>query len=182
MKVDIQLGIQFALAFVFFLSTAHKLRNPKSFARGVVEYKILPQAGAYAFGFVIIALEGWLALTHLTGWSLGIAAGLGVGLLATFMIAVGINLARGRNLPCYCFGNGARETISMETVARLLLLLVGEVLLLSHHGLFAADRLVFTERLSDVHLAFFWATLLIVVGLWLSSFADLMTLFRLWRT
>ena len=42
MFAEMLLVVQLALGTVFVLSAAGKLRDPKSFARGVVDYRILP--------------------------------------------------------------------------------------------------------------------------------------------
>jgi len=170
MFAEMLLVVQLALGTVFVLSAAGKLRDPKSFARGVVDYRILPPPLAYSLGFLLIGLEAWLAIAHLTGWLLAVAVPVGLGTLASFAAAVGVNLGRGRALPCYCFGARSGETISLRTMARVLFLVGAELLLLGEPSLFASSQIVYPGRiasLSQLGLAFFWATFTLVVISWL---------------
>ena len=181
MLAEIRLVAQLALGVVFVLSAAGKLRDPAGFARGVVDYQILPASLAYPAGLLIIGLEGWLAIAHLTGLLLAIAVPLGFGTLVSFAVAVGVNLRRGRALPCYCFGGRGGETISVRTLARLLLLVGGEVLLLADPSLFTGSQIVYPGRItnfSELALPLFWATFLLVAGSWLLSLPDLVDLLR----
>ena len=181
MFAEVRLVMQLALGLVFLLSAAGKLRDPAGFARGVVDYRILPASLAYPLGFLILGIEGWLAIAHLTGWLLAAAVRVGFGTLASFAVAVGVNLARGRALPCYCFSGHGGETISGRTLARLLLLLSGEAHLLAHSNLLTTSQLAYTGRsvsFGDLALALFWATFLLVVGSWVLNFPDLVGMLR----
>lgn len=181
MFVEMQLVVQLALGIVFAFSTVAKLRDPTSFARGVADYHILTASAAYPVGLLIICLEGWLAIAHLTGWLLAVAVPLGFAMVASFTVAVAVNIERGRALPCYCFGSRSGERISGRTVARLLLLLSCEALLLANHDLFTANHVVFPQQVTgllEFGFALFWATFLLVVGSWLLSLPDLVLLLR----
>ncbi len=185
MFAEMGLVVQLALGIVFLLSAAGKLRDPAGFARGVADYQIVAASVAHPVGLLIIALEGWLAIAHLTGWLLAAAVPLGFGMLTTFAVAVGMNLGRGRVLPCYCFGGRGEETISARTLARLLLLLLCEALLLADSSLFTTSQLVYHSRIvsfSELALALFWATFLLAVGSWVFSLPDLVDLLRPCRT
>jgi len=116
------LAFQLSLGIVFLFSSLPKLRRPLAFTGAVVEYKILPAQVAHVFAFALIPLEAFLAVAFLTGWWIDIALPLAAVLLSLFLIAVAINLRRGRNIPCGCLGNTS-ELISPRILARLLLLL-----------------------------------------------------------
>lgn len=122
---------QLSLGLVFLLAVLPKLRRPRSFARSTVLYEILPFAVAQMFGLMLIPLEGFLVLSFLSGWLSNIALPLAAVLLCIFLAAVGVNLRRGRRIPCGCFGE-ASEPISLRTVARLLLLLAVVLVLLGY--------------------------------------------------
>lgn len=178
---ETRLVAQFALGLVFLLSASGKLLRPAAFARGVTEYRILPESLGFGFGLLLIPVELLLAVSHLTGWQLALAAPAGLAALASFAVAVAVNLGRGRVLPCYCFGGRGGETISARTMARLLLLLAAELLVLTDPALFRTSQFVYPGRaanLSELGLLFFWATFLLVAGLWLLSVTDLMELLR----
>jgi hypothetical protein len=181
MIAEIRLVAQLALGIVFALSAVGKLRDPTGFTRGVADYQILPVWLAHPVGFLIIGLEVCLAIAHLTGWLVADAAPLGFGMLMSFGVAVGVNLRRGRALPCHCFGSQNGESISARTLGRLVLLLACELLVLSDPSLFVSNQLIYPGRfvsISQLALAFFWATFLLMVGSWILSVRDLMDLFR----
>src|SRR5688572_2451657 len=95
---------QIALGIVFLLSVLPKLRAPFTFAESVVEYKILPAKAAYMFALILIPAEALLAISFLTGWLTSITLPLATVMLIAFLVAVGINLRRGRRISCGCFG------------------------------------------------------------------------------
>lgn len=113
---------QLSLGVVFLLSSIPKLHRPISFARSVIEYKVLPPILSFTFGLALIPLEIFLGVAFLTGWLTDVALPVATTVLISFITAVGVNLRRGRNVACGCFGS-ASEQISARTVARLLVLL-----------------------------------------------------------
>lgn len=173
MLTELLASVQLALALVFLFSTAGKLRNPRRFALGLADYNVLPTRFVNFAAFLVIALEGLLALAHLTGRLLAIVLPLGIGLLASFAFVVGVNLKRGRPLSCHCFGRDG-DTISRATLARLALLASGEAFLLEMH------EPIYPTHLApgDLGVAVFWATLLLIAGLWLSTVRDVVLVWR----
>jgi hypothetical protein len=151
-----------------------------AFARGVVDYDVLPDRLSVVFGLLLIPLETGLAFSHLTGWWISIGAAAGLTMFASFAVAVAINLARGRSLPCFCFGDGEGETISWSALVRLLLLLGGEALLLASPGQPGISRLISHQltALPELGFALFWTALLVVAAMWLLGLADLVELLR----
>ncbi len=178
---EVQLVVQLAVGLVFLLSASAKLTAPTSFARGVAAYDILPEALATVFGLLLIPIEVFVAVSHLTGWLLNLAAPLGLIVLAGFAVAVTINLRRGRALPCYCFGSQTGEKISGRTLARLLLLIAGEVMVLAQFGLSQTSQLTYPDRVArvtDLGLLVFWSTFLLISGFWLLSAPEVVALVR----
>jgi len=176
---EMRLVAQLALGTIFGLSAAGKLRNPTGFAQGVVDYEILPPGLAYSVGLLLVPLEGFLAASHLTGWLLALAVPLGLGTLVTFGVAVGINLGRGRELPCHCFAGQGGETISGTTLARILLLVPGEALLFEDRGALASNRPVYPWQIATLRefgLALFWTSFLLTAAMWFLSLSDLLNL------
>jgi hypothetical protein len=176
---EIRLSVQLALGLVFLLSALGKALNPAGFARGVKEFQILPGSLAYIAGLLLIPLEMFLAVSHLTGWLLGLGVLIGLATIASFVVAVSINLKRGRALPCYCFSGQGGETLSGRTVARLLLLFAGELLLIADPGLFSASELIYPGRvgdLSELGFSLFWAIFTLIAGMWLLSLPDVIEL------
>jgi methylamine utilization protein MauE len=163
---------------VFLLSAAGKLRAPRSFAHAIEDYEILPGRMVAGASIFIIVVESWLAIAHLLGWWLRLAVPVGLGIIASFTVAVAINLRRGRTLPCYCFDATGGESISRRTLARLLLLLSTEVFLLANPNLFPTNRILHEYRGVELGLAFFWATFLMVVLSWIFSLPELAEVLR----
>jgi hypothetical protein len=175
--------VQLSLGLVFLAAFVTKVRAPAAFLRGVAEHEILPPPLARAAGALLIPTEGFLGLAHLTGWMLIPALFLGLATLSAFALAVGVNLRRRRDLPCHCFGSGNGERISGKTLARLSLMLGGELAVLAGLGL-APETLhhwVFPARLQSaselVHTALL-CVLLLTVSAWLLRALDLWSLFE----
>lgn len=178
--LEMRLSFQFAVGLVFLLSSLSKLASPARFAQGVVEYQILPKRLAFILGLLLIPWELLLAISHLTGWFLAVASPAAVVTLLIFVIAVGINLRRGRTLSCHCFGGGG-EQISGSTLARLLLLIVAELFVLSDPAMFdkaASTSVNRTEGTIELVLLFLWSVFLLVAAFWLLSLKDLTALLR----
>ncbi len=106
-----QVLLSIGLSIVFLTSAVPKLRHPKGFILAVLEYRILPVRLSWWYARVLPPLELLLALLLLSGTAVRLAASVVSLLLLSFMIAVGINMARGRNLDCHCFGKARKRTI-----------------------------------------------------------------------
>lgn len=166
--------VQLSLGLVFLAAFATKVRAPADFLRGIAEYEILPPSLARAAGILLIPMEGFLALAHLTGWMLAPASIAGLVTLSAFAVAVGVNLRRRRDLPCHCFGGGGGERISGKTLARLVLMLGGELGVLAGVGL-APVRLQSASEL--VHTVLL-CVLLLTVSAWLLRAREVWSLFQ----
>jgi hypothetical protein len=178
---EMRLVVQLAIGMVFLLSTPGKLIDPVGFARGVVEYQIGPKSLAFSGAMAVIVTEIFLAIAHLTGSFLRFAAPVGVVMLLIFSIAVAVNLKRGHALRCYCFGESDVELISGRTLVRLLLLLGGEILLITDSNLLTTNRIIHFDGIGSfahLSLALFWAAFLLVAGGWLLSSGDTLEIFR----
>jgi hypothetical protein len=163
--------IQLAIGIVFLISVAGKLRNPRAFARGVAEYQIIPGSIVIPVTILIIGLEGWLSLAHIAAWKPTIALPIGLTTFAIFALAVGINLIRGRALPCHCFGGSADEAISSRTLVRLFLLASSEAFLIMVYR--RTTLIQQSISVTELPLAVFWAVFLLIAGAWLLNLGDL---------
>lgn len=131
------------LAAVFLASALGKMRQPRCFAASVAAYEVLPRTWAQPFAFALIGVEAGVALLLLAGWQTQAAAALCAFLLVSFIVAMGINLARGRtNLDCGCFGAKHQHKIGFKLIVRDLGLLgLALEMALWGGGLWAMDRL-----------------------------------------
>ncbi len=178
---ELRLIVQLAIGIVFLLSASSKVLHPSTFARGVREYKLLPDSLAFVIGLLLIPIEIVLGISHLVGWLLLYMAPLALGTLISFAMAVSVNLKRGRVLPCYCFGGQDGEQISRRTLVRLGLLIAGELFVLADPALFAADRLTYPERIGDLALLstiLICAVFVLVAGRWVLTVPDIVDVFR----
>lgn len=97
-----------AFGLVFIAASVHKIIDPHAFAGDIYNYRLFPDE-------LINVLALYLPWVELTGgiclvfgwWRLG-AAGLLCGLMAAFMVALGINWARGLDVNCGCFVSGGQ--------------------------------------------------------------------------
>jgi uncharacterized membrane protein YphA (DoxX/SURF4 family) len=107
-----QVALCAALALVFTASAVPKLRHPRGFVLAVLEYRVLPVRFARVYARLVPPAELLAALLLLTGAAVRSAALMVALLLLSFLVGVGVNLARGRDLDCHCFGksgNGATQ-------------------------------------------------------------------------
>jgi len=109
--IGIQILLSIALGIRFLAAAAPKLHHPRSFILAVLEYRVLPPRLSWFYARLLPPLECLLALLLLSGTAVRLDAVILSLLLISFIIAVGINLARGRDLDCHCFGKGTRRTI-----------------------------------------------------------------------
>lgn len=109
--------IAIGFAVLFGASAIHKLTAFAVFRATLGEYRLLPEAWVTAGATATVALEGGSAVAWLLGgWTL--AACSTIALLSVYMLAIGVNLARGRiYISCGCGGN-ADQPISMALVVR----------------------------------------------------------------
>ena len=109
------LGITLALAGV------EKMRHLSSFIGGVLQYQILPISLARLYGRLLPMVEvGTGTLLMIGSWTRP-AATVSAILFVSFAIAVGLNLARRRKIPCFCFGSDS-SNIGWHTAIRILFL------------------------------------------------------------
>jgi len=112
-----------ALGATLVVSGLGKLRDPGGFVLAVLEYEVLPKPLAVAYGRVLPILELVCGLALLVGAVPRLSGGAAGALLLSFLVAVVINLARGRSLDCHCFGAGSGDPLGWVTVLRLGVLL-----------------------------------------------------------
>lgn len=172
---------QLGLGLVFALSVVPKLRRPRSFARNVEEYRLLPRRASLAVAVPLIAVELALALALLAGTQTGPALLLVLALLAVFLAAVAVNLRRGRRVACGCFGDRA-EPISGRSVARLLVLAAaaGALLVLraAGYGRDAGLTSLGAVPLTDLLSSWLLAVALLLLASWALRLPEIVAMSR----
>jgi hypothetical protein len=101
-----------------------KLGHLRAFRRAVHHYRVLPHTLAGLYAMLVGPAEIVAATLLLCGVAIGAGSVLAALLVASFAIAVGVNLRRGRDLDCHCFGGALRMRIGAHTLAVDLLLLL----------------------------------------------------------
>jgi uncharacterized membrane protein YphA (DoxX/SURF4 family) len=109
--IVIEVLLSITLGIIFLMSAVPKLRHPRGFVLAVLEYRVLPPRFSWLYARLVPPLEFLLALLFLTGTAVRSAAVVTSVLLLSFIAAVGINLARGRDLDCHCFGKATTRPI-----------------------------------------------------------------------
>ena len=94
---------------VFLTAALPKLRNPRAFALIVVEYRVLPLRASLLYARLLPPLELLATLLLLAGITVRWAAALLAALLASFCVAIALNLVHGRKLDCGCFGTADKK-------------------------------------------------------------------------
>jgi hypothetical protein len=115
----IDLTVRAALALLFLVAAAHKLRDRAAFRATFAEYRILPEA----IGTLVPLAELAVAVLLLVPAASALGEIGAAALLLLYGAAVGVNLARGRrHIDCGCAGPYARRPIGGGIVVRNALL------------------------------------------------------------
>ncbi len=129
MKFIVEIALSVSLGIIFLMSAIPKLRRPNGFLFAVLEYRILPPFLSKFYGRLLPPLELFLALLLFTGTNVRLAASVLSLLICSFLIAVSINIARGRDLDCNCFGTKLRRRIGWSLLIEDGILLISTIVL-----------------------------------------------------
>ena len=127
------------VAFVLLTSAYGKLSRPCHFISVIQTYQLLPKSLVRPFASALPWSEVIIGLLLVLGWQTYHAAVTGASLMTIFILAIAINLARGRTeLECGCFGARHWEKIGWKVMARDVILLLVFLQLASFGGGFLA--------------------------------------------
>ncbi|MGH9441588.1 MAG: MauE/DoxX family redox-associated membrane protein [Thermoanaerobaculia bacterium] len=98
-----------ALGAVFVVAAVPKIADPPSFAHMISNYELLPAPAVNPVALFLPWLEFLTGLALATGVFGRTGAKLAAALLGVFIVAIGINLARGHLVQCGCFDVHAAE-------------------------------------------------------------------------
>jgi putative oxidoreductase len=118
-------GLRYVIGFVFVYAAVGKIAEPDTFARAILNYKLVPLFSVNMLALLLPWIEllaglGMIVGVHLRGNALLIG-----GLLSVFIIAVGIALARGLDISCGCFGTTSASKVGWSHIGENVALLVG---------------------------------------------------------
>ncbi len=119
---------RFVLATVFLSSGIAKLPRRREFVDAVRDYELVPEQVAVAIGRLLPAGEVLIGALLFTGVALLPAAAITGGVLGAFSIAIAMNLLRGREIACGCFGLVAEARLGWSSVLRNFVLIAAAVL------------------------------------------------------
>jgi putative oxidoreductase len=143
------LAARLYLGAIFLLACWHKLVEPGTFAVDIATYKILPLGLINLMAIVLPWVELFAGIMLIIGFRTRAAALLIAGMMAMFLVAISIALAKGLDMSCGCFASqgAAEDPISWRTIVRDAgwLFLALYVLLLDRRPL-GLDRLWPKER------------------------------------
>ncbi len=106
------LACRLALGGLFLYAALLKIGDPAAFAKDIANYRLLPESWATAAAYLIPCLEVVVALGLITGIWLRGAALWASGLMLVFIAALVVNLARGLDIDCGCFGSGESDPVT----------------------------------------------------------------------
>lgn len=120
----VQLFLRFVLGGLLVLAGVTKLVDREGSRTAVSDYEVLPEAIERPFSALLPWIELSLGMLLLVGLGMTAAAALAAPLFASFAIAIGINMARGRHFDCHCFGSVHNDQIGWSALLRATLLSV----------------------------------------------------------
>jgi hypothetical protein len=111
------LASRYVVGLVLLIAAIPKLGNQREFARAIRNYGLLSPGLIRPVAAWLPRVELVLALTLLLGVAVTAASATAGALLVAFVVALGVNLARGRSFDCGCGGSIAPKTIGWQVVA-----------------------------------------------------------------
>jgi uncharacterized membrane protein YphA (DoxX/SURF4 family) len=129
---------------IFIYASLDKIASPDQFARVVYNYHIVPSSLINVFALILPMTELIAGICLILGiWYTG-ARNYLIILMAIFLIAISINMARGVNLECGCFSVSSKaKSFGYELILRdLAMVLPGVILLFSNSRKWMLQKLI----------------------------------------
>ncbi len=134
--------VQFVLAAFFVVAGLAKIADPPGFAHEIHNYGLVPGAFVNAMALVLPWLEVITGVALFLGIARRSAARILGILLIVFIVALSINLFRGKPVDCGCFGASTVQKTDADRLKEMKLVILRDVGLL----LLAAQILYATRR------------------------------------
>lgn len=111
--------LQIALGVIFIVAALPKIVDPPAFAQMIYNYKLLPRPMIAPLAIFLPWLELLCGLALVLGiWRRTATIFIG-GMLIVFIIAIGINLAKGNAVNCGCFDVSAAAKSKPELLTEM---------------------------------------------------------------
>ena len=98
------LACRLILAIIFYYAGIEKIADPGEFAVAIYNYQLLPDLAVNVLAVILPWLEIIIATCFVAGFYVRGAALISSALFLTFATALTINLLRGLDISCGCFG------------------------------------------------------------------------------
>jgi hypothetical protein len=168
--------IQFALGVVFLWSGIGKAKHPVAFVEGLNAYEIGPSWLNWPVAVVVIAIEILIAISHLLNTALPIGIGAAIVVLTAFIFVLTIMLRRGATVRCLCFGATSTELISLTSLVRLSVLLIGEGALALEYSRLNSWPNLWQQGLLEFSFALICGVSAVLLGFWFTRALDVVRL------
>ena len=145
------LAARLYLAWVFLMACGFKIVAPASFAMDVATYDILPLSLINAMALVLPWVELFAGVMLLVGLRVRAASLLVAGMMAVFMVALGLALAKGLDMSCGCFASSGAEE---DPISYLTMLRDGGWLVVALYVMLFDRRPLGVERIPAVERRF----------------------------
>ncbi len=126
---SIEAVLSLVIGLIFLAAAIPKLRRPKAFVLAVLEYRVLSPPLSRIYARLLPPLELLTGLLLLSGTAVRLSAAVVSILLISFVAGVGINVARGRDLDCQCFGRTKQRRIGWGLLLQDVALLGASIVL-----------------------------------------------------
>lgn len=174
MSAELLLVLRLAVGLVFLWACLAKLRAARALISGLMSYDMIPEVFIRPFAVLLVLAEGFIAVSHLSGYLLSFASAIAVALLCGSVGVVLLVLKKGRTVRCVCFGADGEETISSKTLIRLLGLLCVETGFIAGQAFAEGAQHVSPIRAESLWLQMLCAAALIAVLAWVANIPTLL--------
>ena len=106
-----------ALAVVLLAAGLTKIGEAGTFALQIRHYRLIPFGLENLVAITLPWIELLMALAILLRWNARPGAVAGAGLMALFVLIVGVSMARGLDIECGCFGTTDAGRVGLATLA-----------------------------------------------------------------
>lgn len=130
--------VRIVLGAIFLYAGALKAADTTAFAGSIEAYRLLPYFGNYLAASILPWTEIICGALLVTGWRAGTAATFTILLNLLFIVAMASAVARGLEIDCGCFRQGAKDP-PLLAIARDILFIAMACLVLWQEKRKAAD-------------------------------------------
>lgn len=135
------------LAYILLSAGWNKIRHIHHFVKDVDGYQLLPTFLVKPFATALPYIEIALGIILAMGWWTRVAASGAAVLQLVFILAISINLLKGRTPDCGCSGGNAHQQINPKLVARDFgLFLLSIAIAIQGPGVLAFDSLPYGAK------------------------------------